>query len=326
MRFISPGIEALAIAAGVLIVSFVARKQRKKSVIDRFWANLGLTQESEESIRHGREFVPREDDIFIATYPKSGTTWVQQICHGLRTGGDMHFDEITCVVPWNIDALDCGQRMSDEHTANPRCFKTHDTYEEVPKGGKYIVVVRDPRDVLVSFHAFLCDWAQTDAKDFPLADFAEVLFIGKGAGAGKYWSHLAGWLEHMNDPNVLFLFFEDLKTRHAQCVRLIADFMKISDPEVIEVATHQSTFEFMRDHARQFDDHFLASNLARRTGYRVTLEVGKVREGGGQVGGYKSVLTPELLSQLDRNWQAMIASRFGYTSYDNLHKRHGLTR
>jgi hypothetical protein len=31
---------------------------------------------------------------------KEGTIWVQQICHQLRTGGDMEFEEISQVVPW----------------------------------------------------------------------------------------------------------------------------------------------------------------------------------------------------------------------------------
>jgi aryl sulfotransferase len=236
----------------------------------------------------------------------------------------MDFDEITCVIPWNINALDCGQRMTDEHVANPRCFKTHDTYDEVPKGCKYIVVVRDPRDVLVSFHAFLCDWGKTDARDFTVADFAEVLFCGKGSRSGDYWNHLASWLDHINDPNVLFLFFEDLKKYHPQCVQAVAKFMSITDAEALKIATQQSSFEFMRDHARQFDDHFLASNVARRNGYVVDLAVGKVREGGGQVGGHKNVLTPSLIAQLDRRWQQTIFPRFSFPSYDAFHRRHGL--
>jgi len=58
---------------------------------------------SPASIQHGRQFSPKKDDIFIVTYPKCGTTWLQQICHVLRTGGEeayQNFDEITCVVPW----------------------------------------------------------------------------------------------------------------------------------------------------------------------------------------------------------------------------------
>ena len=55
---------------------------------------------TERSIAHGREFKPRSTDAFVVTYPKCGTTWVQQIMHGLRSNGSMAFGEITEVVPW----------------------------------------------------------------------------------------------------------------------------------------------------------------------------------------------------------------------------------
>ena len=48
---------------------------------------------------YGRSFIPRPTDIIIDTYAKAGTTWMQQIVHGLRSGGDMNFAEITEVVP-----------------------------------------------------------------------------------------------------------------------------------------------------------------------------------------------------------------------------------
>lgn len=34
-------------------------------------------------------FVPRASDIFIVTYPKSGTNWMQMILYQLTTDGDM---------------------------------------------------------------------------------------------------------------------------------------------------------------------------------------------------------------------------------------------
>jgi aryl sulfotransferase len=49
----------------------------------------------------------------------TGTTWVTQICHSLRTRGDMAFDEITEVVPWDICALDCGQDLDAEQVGRP---------------------------------------------------------------------------------------------------------------------------------------------------------------------------------------------------------------
>ena len=45
-------------------------------------------------------FVPRPTDVFVVSYPKCGTTWMKQIMHQLRSGGDMSYRDITDVVPW----------------------------------------------------------------------------------------------------------------------------------------------------------------------------------------------------------------------------------
>ena len=51
--------------------------------------------ETEESRRIGLAFKPRAEDVFIATFPKTGTTWVTMMLHSLRSRGNMNFDEIT---------------------------------------------------------------------------------------------------------------------------------------------------------------------------------------------------------------------------------------
>ena len=55
---------------------------------------------NEEERAKGRSLKLRPTDIVIAPFGKSGTTWVQQIVHCLRTRGDMDFDDISRVVPW----------------------------------------------------------------------------------------------------------------------------------------------------------------------------------------------------------------------------------
>jgi len=110
---------------------------------------------TDESWQRGLDYKPAATDVFIVTPPKCGTTWMQQIVHGLRTRGSMDFDEIGRVVPWLNMAHDMGIDINAPQVANPRAFKTHTTLDETPKGGKYIVILRDPKDALVShFHFF----------------------------------------------------------------------------------------------------------------------------------------------------------------------------
>ena len=116
--------------------------------------NLGTP----EGNQAGLAYQPDPTDIFITTPAKCGTTWMQQIVHGLRTRGSMDFDEITRVVPWIEMAADMGIDIHAPQAAQPRAFKTHRTLSDVPKGGKYIIVVRDPKDALLSHYHFFNGW------------------------------------------------------------------------------------------------------------------------------------------------------------------------
>jgi len=110
---------------------------------------------TEESSKIGLEFSPKPEDVFITTFPKCGTTWVSLILHSLRSRGNMDFCEITEVVPWTIMAQSCNQNLNDPQMYCPRLFKSHEDYLSVPKGGKYVYVVRNPPEVIVSYYEFL---------------------------------------------------------------------------------------------------------------------------------------------------------------------------
>jgi hypothetical protein len=109
---------------------------------------LMIERRSRLMTKEGRQkalsFIPRSSDVIVAAPAKCGTTWMQQIMHQLRSGGDMTFTDISEVVPWIDLAYDVGQDLDAEHKYQPRCFKTHTGYDVCPKGGKYIVVYREP--------------------------------------------------------------------------------------------------------------------------------------------------------------------------------------
>ena len=90
------------------------------------------------------KFVPRPDDIFIVTYPRSGTTLMQMILYQLTTDGKMDFPHITTVSPWFERSLKDGTAY--DALPAPRVFKSHLSYGKVPKGPcKYLYVARDGR-------------------------------------------------------------------------------------------------------------------------------------------------------------------------------------
>jgi len=94
-------------------------------------------------------FGEREDDIYISTYPKSGTTLMQMILYHLTTDGKMDFKHIYEVSPWIHNASFIGQKPPD--LTSPRIIKTHDNYKEFGKKtkGRFIYIYRNGMDVAI---------------------------------------------------------------------------------------------------------------------------------------------------------------------------------
>ena len=92
-----------------------------------------LSLATNEGRQKALKFVPRSTDVFVVTPGKTGTTWLQQIMHQLRSGGDMTFADIDDVIPWIEIAYDLEQDLDEEHKYQPRCFKSHASYENCPK-------------------------------------------------------------------------------------------------------------------------------------------------------------------------------------------------
>lgn len=257
-------------------------------------------------------FKPGPDDVFVATYPKCGTTWMQQIVHGLRTRGSMDFDEITAVVPWLELAFDMGIDAEAPQVAAPRAFKTHLNWTEVPKGARYIYIIRDPRDVLVSFYRFLEGW-YFEPGAITLEEFALQDFIS-GTESGTYWKHLASWWPQRTSSNVLMLSFEDMKQDLPQTVQRVAGFIGCDlDQGLQELVVQQSSVAFMKAHETRFDDHLIRETRDEACGIPPGGSSSKVRS--GNVGDHATALTDEIIAALDRQWEENITATLGHASY-----------
>ena len=269
---------------------------------------------TEEGYARGLAFTPRSSDILIATYPKCGTTWMQQIVHGLRTGGDMSFGEITEAVPWLEAAADMGIDPEREQAAAPRAYKTHLNWPQIPKGGRYIHVSRDPKDTLVSYHRFLEGWVfETGSID--LDTLARESFL-KGRRGEDYWGFLLSWWEKRNDPDVLFMFYEDMKQDLGATIDEVAGFIGVPlDPALREIVLEQSGMAFMKAHEHQFDDHPLRQARDAACGLPPDGVSSKVNQGRTGSGG---ALSDALIGVLDARWRDTVGAVTGARSYNEL--------
>ena len=193
-------------------------------------------------------FSPRADDLYIVSYPRSGTSWLQMILYQLATDGEMNFEHISRVIPFLEQSLRQGDSL--DQLPSPRILKTHLPYGYVSRwSGKYIYIARDGRDVLVSYYQFYRNYfAPGTSFDTFFHDYlaGRVLY-------GSWFQHVAGWEAHREDPNVLFLRYEELTESPAATVEKIAAFCGWS-PSTRQRARilERSTFEFMRRHEKRF--------------------------------------------------------------------------
>ena len=260
-------------------------------------------------------FRPRPTDVIIATFPKCGTTWLQQIVHGLRTRGSMDFEEITLVVPWLELALDLGIDPDAPQVAEPRAFKSHLSWHDVPKGGRYISMVRDPRDVLVSMYHFHEGW-RFEAGAIAMDDYARNFFLAPERDRG-YWKHVASWWPRRGREDVLLLGYEPALADVPGTVRRIARFIGCPlDDELLDVVVRQSSIEFMKAHGSRFDDHVVRAARNAANGLPPGGSSSKLRS--GRVGDHVDALTLDVRQALDGIWREEMGSRFGLASYRDM--------
>ena len=284
-------------------------------------------------VRHARKLgMPASATASPASSDESADAGVPSSCFSMR------FGEITEVVPWDILAKDCDQSLDDEQfltgpeafaktPLRPRLFKSHETAAAVARGGKYVCVVRDPADVFFSFHAFLPAYMGLEPGAVSMEAFCDAIFAG-ASHSGDVWSHFLGWLdrreETKSEERVLTVSFEEMKRDLRAVARRVGRFLKThpEDHELTEsdldFVTRMSGFERMRADAARFDDHFVRRKMWARVGIPESDwrggGVGKVREGGGRVGGGRAELPESVRAKITEKWAQIMAPR-GFETY-----------
>ena len=215
------------------------------------------------------DFALRPDDIVIATYMKTGTTWMQQIVSQLLTDGAACASP-AALSPW----LD--YRIHDraailaamEAQSGRRYIKTHlpaDALVYSPSV-KYIYVARDGRDVLWSiFHHYT---SITDATFYALNEtpgrvgppfpriekpvreyFLDWLELD-GYPFWSFWDHIRSWWMRRHLPNVLLVHHASLTRDLRHEVERVAAHLDVHvDPRRWDNIFAHCSIEFMRANA-----------------------------------------------------------------------------
>ena len=263
---------------------------------------------STEGVKQGLAMSLRPSDVVITPFGKSGTTWTQQIVHTLRTRGDMAFDDISRVVPWIETSTDLGLDLNAEQRANPRAFKSHLTYDVIPKGGRYINVMRDPADAAVSMFKFEEGWF-LEPGAVSLDEYVQQEYLKHP----RYFAHLKSWWPQRHADNVLFLCYEDMLGDAEQTIRRIAAFIGIElDQALLDLTLTHSSIEFMLQHKDRFDDAMLRARSEHVCNLPKGSDSAKVRKGKSGDG---VSLSAESQQKLQDVWQREITDTLGFANY-----------
>lgn len=214
-------------------------------------------------------FAFRDDDVVIATYAKSGTTWMQQIVGQLIFGGDPDVT-VSELSPWMDLRLPPApvKLAAVEAQRHRRFLKTHlpvDALVFSPRA-KYVYIARDGRDVVWSMHnhhanatpAFFEAINDTPGRVGPpmppanpdkAAYFREWL-DSDGDPFWPFWENVRSWWAIRHLPNVHVVHFANLKRDMAREIGRIAGFLEISvAPDKWPAILEHCSFEWMKRNA-----------------------------------------------------------------------------
>jgi hypothetical protein len=262
-----------------------------------------------------RPYQPQAGDVFIACWAKSGTTMMQQMFHQLRmaaaTGaGDMDFDDISRMTPWEDTARICGTDMNAPQRASPRGFKSHREYERLPPGMRYVVTLREPGETYLSMYRFFSGWL-FEPGAISLEEMFPVWMSG-GPGGCDYATHLLSWYARKDQPDTLLATYRWAATNRPAMIRRFADFLAVPlTEEIAQMVDRMTSREFMHLHRDRFDDAMLCRALSEKIGIPLDGDSSKVQAKSSD----SSALPPSVVEQIDAMWAERIAPVIGHSDF-----------
>lgn len=211
------------------------------------------------------DYAPQGSDVVVCSYFKSGTNWAMHTAYQVAERGAGDFEDMLDVAPW----VDCPEQRTTVQLRDPRplarsrtghrVIKTHARAQFVPYNAqaKYIAVVRDPKEVVVSgYHFFgsmlfgsLMPSVETWVRH---CTSEEAFFHPWPEFTAGYWA----WRER---PNVLFLTYNEMLDDPVGVIRRIAGLMQVDLGED-EIARVRELTGF--EHMKRIDHKFYPGEVS----------------------------------------------------------------
>uniref|UniRef100_A0A672FCJ8 Sulfotransferase n=1 Tax=Salarias fasciatus TaxID=181472 RepID=A0A672FCJ8_SALFA len=250
---------------------------------------------TQDSLQQAVEFNFQDTDILIASYPKSGTTWMQEIVTLVYSRGDPHLSQTVpnwTRAPW-LEQYYC-TAVLEASSAVPRLLTTHLPYRLLRTAiqdskAKVIYVSRNPKDVMVSFYHFhkMANFLP-DIGSFP--EFLDRFLEGK-LHFGSWFEHIIGWTQTAAVSNLLHVTYEEMLLDPQGAIKKISLFLQcpLAEDEINNCVKHCS-FSSMKDNKminytlvpQEIMDHSKGSFMRK-----------------GEIGDWKNMFTEEQRRRFD---------------------------
>src|ERR1017187_6183156 len=170
----------------------------------------------------GRGVTVFPDDIFLVSYPRSGNTWTRFLLGNLlRQNDPVTFSNVESRIPKIYFNHDRFLRQ----LPRPRMLKSHECFQ--PHYPRVVYIVRDPRDVGVSFYHHNVK-ARNISDDYPIASFVPRFIAGElDRKFGSWRDNVLSWtVLRKDDPGFLLLRYEDMKRDPVVSLTSVVDFLE----------------------------------------------------------------------------------------------------
>ncbi len=248
----------------------------------------------------GRNFAVYPDDTFVVSYPRSGNTWTRFLIANLvHADKDVSFANIEKLIP---DTSSQSSRAV-KATPRPRIIKTHEYFDH--RYPKIIYIVRDPRDVVLSYYDFQRKYMQIDDQ-YPLERYVDDFVNGKliSISWGTWSENVASWMcTRGRRDNFLLLRYEDMMRDTARELARLARFLDIPpDVDRLQRAIERSSADRMRALEKLQEDKWVATKNRRK-------DIPFVRV--AKSGGWRTDLPASCVQQIETAWGDLMTT-LGY--------------
>ncbi|GBN58563.1 Sulfotransferase family cytosolic 1B member 1 [Araneus ventricosus] len=205
---------------------------------------------SEKNIEDTLDYVPHDGDIIVASYPKTGTTWLQYIVFQIISKGELFPSFDDCLYKY-APFLEMSGTAVLENMGKPRVYKHHCPYNMVQKNekAKYIYIYRKPEDTVISYYHFMINLGH----EIPEMDEFFEDFISGNIAYGHYFDHALSFFAHKGSENMLLVSYEKLLLNKREEILRIAKYLGeeyfqilSENDSIMEKVLEHTSFDYMK--------------------------------------------------------------------------------